>query len=78
MPENNRLFDEYKILENRYRADASRIWSQAQILIGANVLAIPLLSSVLSEVGTKKWLINPGIAVFAIGLSDSAPVLHGS
>ena len=62
------LLEEYKILENRYRSDTNRIWSQAQILMAANVIAITVLSAVFSDVMDKTWHINPGLIVIGVAL----------
>lgn len=64
--EEDLLLEEYKILENRYRSDTNRIWSQAQILIAANLIAMTALSSLFSTARSGAWLINPRFVVTGI------------
>ena len=68
MDEKDYLLEEYKILEGRYRTDTARIWSQAQILIAANLLAVTALSASFTTNSNKERLVDPRIAISAVSV----------
>lgn len=68
------MFEEYKILENRYRGDTNRIWTQSQILIAANAIIINAVVAVISNTD-KVWAVNPALVIIAIALVGFAACL---
>lgn len=70
--EQSLLLEEYKILENRYRSDTSRIWSQAQILIAANLIVVTAIGSWFGNTmfrdatNSRIWLVDPRLVVAVI------------
>lgn len=68
MDQKDYLLEEYKILEGRYRTDTARIWSQAQILIAANLLTVTALSALFTTSPNKERLVDPRYAISAVSV----------
>jgi hypothetical protein len=70
--EANLLLEEYKILETRYRGDTNRIWTQAQILIAANLIVVTATGSwfgntmLCDATNSKIWLVDPRLVVAVV------------